>query len=275
MNAQREYNRFLRFLQSRCGMLLSLSIILLCGFLLKIAGLFLEPTLSRDGALYVQLIKIWSDSNDFNALLQYWEGYWIPPFFLYLAKCLMYFGLTAAQAGIGINLVLGTFAPLIGFGIAFEVTRNRIIALCSALLLAMHPALNELSVQVQRDMIFLFLSGSAVWSICAGIRRKKWYFWILGGLLLSMSFLTRYETAEFLLLTAVALTILVCTKYLTVRQYFLYGFCTLATFLASASLLCHIMGTDNADEIYRTYFEQKAMKAKQQYSNQEEEEQQP
>lgn len=275
MTPAERHNRFLRFLQSRCGMLLSLSIILLCGFLLKIAGLFLEPTLSRDGALYVQLIKIWSDSNDFNALLQYWEGYWIPPFFLYLAKCLMYFGLTAAQAGIGINLVLGTFAPLVGFGIAFEVTRNRIIALCSALLLAMHPSLNELSVQVQRDMIFLFLSGSAVWSICAGIRRKKWYFWILGGLLLSMSFLTRYETAEFLLLTAVALTILVCTKYLTVRQYFLYGFYMLAAFLASASLLCHIMGTDNADEIYRTYFEQKAMKAKQQYSNQEEEEQQP
>ena len=275
MNAQRDYNRFLRFLQSRCGMLLSLSIILLCGFLLKIAGLFLEPTLSRDGALYVQLIKIWSDSNDFNALLQYWEGYWIPPFFLYLAKCLMYFGLTAEQAGVGINLVLGTFAPLIGFGIAFEVTRNRIIALCSALLLAMHPALNELSVQVQRDMIFLFLSGSAVWSICAGIRRKKWYFWVLGGILFSMSFLTRYETAEFLLLTAVALTILVCTKYLTVRQYFLYGFYMLAAFLASASLLCHIMGTDNVDEIYQTYFEQKAMKAKLQYSNPEEEEQQP
>lgn len=275
MTPAERHNRFLRFLQSRCGMLLSLSIILLCGFLLKIAGLFLEPTLSRDGALYVQLIKIWSDSNDFNALLQYWEGYWIPPFFLYLAKCLMYFGLTAAQAGIGINLVLGTFAPLVGFGIAFEVTRNRIIALCSALLLAMHPALNELSVQVQRDMIFLFLSGSAVWSICAGIRRKKWYFWILGGILLSMSFLTRYETAEFLLLTAVAQTILVCTKYLTVRQYFLYGFYMLAAFLASASLLCHIMGTDNVDEIYQTYFEQKAMKAKLQYSNQEEEEQQP
>ena len=67
MNAQREYNRFLRFLQSRCGMLLSLSIILLCGFLLKIAGLFLEPTLSRDGALYVQLIKIWSEGGKISA----------------------------------------------------------------------------------------------------------------------------------------------------------------------------------------------------------------
>ena len=236
MNAQREYNRFLRFLQSRCGMLLSLSIILLCGFLLKIAGLLLEPTLSRDGALYVQLIQIWSDSNDFNAVLQHWERYWIPPFYLYCAKCLMYFGLTAEQAGIGINLVLGTFAPLIGFGIAFEVTRNRIIALCSALLLAMHPALNELSVQVQRDMIFLFLSGSAVWSICAGIRRKKWYFWVLGGILFSMSFLTRYETAEFLLLTAVALTILVCTDSVRLPHFSLLQPCCVTLWVQTTQM---------------------------------------
>ena len=119
----------------------------------------LEPTVSRDGVLYLELIQIWHRNGDFQDILDYWPQYWIPPLPLYLMTFLMHCGLSAEAAGVGLNLLAGSMLPLIVYGIAAEVCEDRRIAFYSALLMAVNPGRIELSIEPQRDMIYLFFCG--------------------------------------------------------------------------------------------------------------------
>ena len=67
----------------------------------------LEPTVSRDGLLYLELVQVWHDHGSFQAVLEYWPRFWIPPFPLYLMKLLTDCGIPAEAAGVGLNIAMG------------------------------------------------------------------------------------------------------------------------------------------------------------------------
>ena len=147
--------KYRTFLLLTCIPLLSLFLSLFCWNL--------EPTVSRDGLLYLELVQVWHDHGSFQAVLEYWPQFWIPPFPLYLMKLLTDCGIPAEAAGVGLNIAMGCCLPLIVYGIAMEITGKRKIALCSALLTALNPSMIELAIEVQRDMIYLFFCGLLIY----------------------------------------------------------------------------------------------------------------
>ena len=218
----------------------------------------LEPTVSRDGVLYLELIQIWHRNGDFQDILDYWPQYWIPPLPLYLMTFLMHCGLSAEAAGVGLNLLLGSMLPLIVYGIAAELCEDRRIAFYSALLMAVNPTRIELSIEPQRDMIYLFFCGLLIYFLLCGIRRRKWYFWCMGGFAFGMSFLTRYETLEFVPLIAAAFLLLLwddCKKW---KNCLLDLSCFSFSAIVVLSLCIYIMGVqEHIVKSYQKYFHSK------------------
>lgn len=231
--------------------------ILLASFILKLLCWYLDPIVSRDGCLYIRLAQIWYDTGNFKDILRVHET-GIPPMFLYLMKCLMELGLSAENAGVWLNLILGTFTPLLAYGMAYEVTQRKDIAVCSAVLIACNPSMNEFSVEIQRDMIYLFLIGLVLWLLAAGIRRKCWSFWAWSGLTAGCSMLVRYETLEMLIIVPVILIQLCAGRYLYWKKCLCYAglfYSGLVITVCSLSLLMQVQET--VFENYKIYYDRK------------------
>ena len=220
--------------------------ILIFSFLLKLHCWHQAPTISRDGCVYIRLARIWYETGSFQGILQESTNLSPPPLYLYLMKCLMHLGFSAEMAGIGINLLLGTFTPLIAYGITHEVSQDKNIAVCSAFLTAVTPAMNTLSVKVQRDMIYLFFAGIAIWLLLAGVRRMKWGYWFGAGLACGCALLTRFETLEFLLIVPLALFILWLQKFYSRKKAFCYGGIFFLSFAGFMLVLSTLMRTNDS-----------------------------
>ena len=218
----------------------------------------LEPTVSRDGLLYLELVQVWHDHGSFQAVLEYWPQFWIPPFLLYLMKLLTDCGIPAEAAGVGLNIAMGCCLPLIVYGIAMEITGKRNIALCSALLTALNPSMIELAIEVQRDMIYLFFCGLLIYFLACGIRRQKWFYWVFAGVFFACSFLTRYETLEFIPLIAFYFLFLLIAKYMSWKKLLINASVFLASMAAVFFLLIHTMGVqEHLFGSYQKYYLQK------------------
>ena len=220
-------------------------VLLICivSLFLKIFLHLLDPTISRDGTTYLQFARFWHTARSFDALINAKPDFWVPPFPVFLMKSLMDMGLSAENAGILLNIACGTFVPLIVYGIAWEISRDRQLSFCSALLAVCHPAINELSVQIQRDAIYLFFAGCAIWSLCVGLNRKKWQFFCYSGILTGVSLLTRYETLEIVLIATAALSLATFRKDITWSRSRFFCLIFLMSFLLSFMVLNQLMGT--------------------------------
>lgn len=210
---------------------------------LKILLHLLDPTISRDGIGYVQLVQCWHAVRNFDTLITAKPDFWIPPFPLFMMKSLMDMGLSAENAGILLNIACGTFVPLIVYGIAWEISHDYRLSFWSALLAVFHPVINELSVQIQRDAIYLFFAGCAIWALCAGLNRKKWQFFCCSGILTGISLLTRFETLEIVLIATAALFLAALCKDITWMRSGFLCLIFLMSFLLSLTLLNQMMGT--------------------------------
>ena len=212
---------------------------------LKLAAYKLDPSIGRDAALYLHMAKIWQETGRYAELIRlYRDGTWIPPLLIFLIKSLMQTGLSAETAGLAVNITLGALIPLVGYGIVRESIGSRKCALITALLLAVHPGVNDLSVEIQRDVPYLFFTGCIVWSVFAGLRRKKCRFWCGAGIFLSLAFLTRYEAAELLPAVLVLLPVFAAAHLLTWKQTALYGTSFLLCVIAAFLTLSFLTGMD-------------------------------
>lgn len=213
---------------------------------------WLEPGLGRDGTLYVNLSRIWAE-NGFIAATEYYCPFWLPPLYIWLGSLLVQCGIPAESALIGMNIGLGCLLPLISAGIAYEVTQDRKIALCSALLLTVNPAVMELATQPQRDMMYLVLCGAGLYFVCAAIRRKRWYFWLCAGIIFGASALVRYETFEMIALAGIYFIYQWAKdewKYMMLNASVL-----MVSFAATGCLLIYLIGVqEHFLNIYSFYF---------------------
>ena len=195
---------------------LLLFLIFIFSLLLKIFFHSQEPLVSTDGCLYVQLAQAWNESGNYMmAVGGYGE---LPPLPLFLIKSLMVFGLSAQTAGFCWAFTLGAALAVVAYGIAFEVTQNKKIAVASAFLFALHPAVNEIGTEIQRDIFYLFFVGCSIWLACAAVRRKKWYLWSCAAIPCGAAVLCRYETFELFPLVILILFILTVMKRISWRK---------------------------------------------------------
>ena len=216
--------------------------IILLSLFLHLISWFLEPTISRDGIFYLELVQVWHEQGDFQGVLTEWPQFWLPPFPLYLMKLLTDCGFSVEAAGVGLNIAMGCCMPLIVYGIAMEIIRERKIALCSALLMALNPSMIELAIEAQRDVVYLFFCGLLIYFLVCGIQRKEWFYWGFAGMFFSCSFLTRYETLEFVPLIFFSFLFLLIAKYMPWKKVLLNGTVFLVSMAAVFFLLIHIMG---------------------------------
>ena len=239
-----------------------LGLILLFSLGLKLLILLSEPGISRDGIAYVRLVQTWSGSGTIPLDPVWMERSWLP-LYPFVMKILMSTGLSAETAGRAVSIVLGTFLPLIGFGMALEVTKKRKIALSAAFLLAVLPSLNHLSVEIQRDIIYLFLSGCSCWAMLAGMRRGKPYLWGLAGIFCAGAALTRYETAELLILFAAAAVYLGVSGRSSWKKCALCSGLLFISFAATFGILTECMGArETLYPKYVLYFSKKTYDAR-------------
>ena len=174
-----------------------LLVILLLSLSIKIALYLLDPYLTRDGSFYVFTVEEWIRTGIIPSSTT--EHSWLP-LYPFLMKNLSHLGISVALSGICINIIFGAMIPLVAYGLSYEITGQKTLSLCVCLLTAVHPALNSLSIKVQRDAGYLFFPGCLMWSLAAGINRRKWYWFSAAGLFAACSILMRFETAEFLVL---------------------------------------------------------------------------
>ena len=228
----------------------TLGVLLILSFGVKFAVWHLDPCISRDGALYLHKVQNWYDTGVLTPD-------WIPPFLFCLMRGGMALGLTAEVSGVLLNLLMGSFITLAGYGIALESTQNKKIALLAAVFFAFHPGITDLSHEVQRDVPYLCLAGVTAWLAIAGIRRKKWYLWAASGAVAALSFMTRYETAELFPLVFAALLVCALTKLIRWKSALLYGLSFGSFFAVTLAAFIWLSGFHHVFSEYSNYFNTK------------------
>ena len=237
----------------------------LCGllflaFIFKLLLYWLEPSIGRDASLYCHLAQEWNNSGEFN-------HFWLPPLLIFLMKCGAAIGISVPTVGQIINIIAGSLCTLVGYGITSEVTENKKTALVAAALFAVHPGINDLSIEIQRDALYLFLAGTAIWSAVAGLKRKNCLCWIISGIFCALAALTRFETFEFLPIAAGLLLAAAVCRQISWKQACLYVFCFYAFIAVTFCVSIWGMGTTQVFSRYSNYFNVKLIGAKNQFFN--------
>ena len=237
---------------------LTLGICCILAMALKLISYFADPIVSRDAALYLHLAQTWFDTNRFEAMLGILNEFWISPLHLFLIKNLMFTGISAETAGIALNILLGSLLPFIGGKTVLEFSANKKAALLTALFIAVQPSFTAFSVEVQREIPYLFLTGCVIWSITAWLCRRKWYLLCIGGALTGLAFLTRFESLEFFPMLALILAILVFYRKLSVRQAVFNGTVFYFSAVVCILLFCLVLGILHpVHDYYSSYFKRK------------------
>ena len=231
----------------------TLLILFVLSFGIKFTVWRLDPSVSRDASLYLHMVQNWHDTGVSPQS-------WIPPMLFCLMRGGMALGLDVEVSGVLINLLMGSFITVAGYGITFESTQSKKIALLAAVFFAFHPSIADLSHEVQRDVPYLRLAGITTWLAVAGIRRKKWYLWAAAGAVAAFSFMTRYETAELFPLVLAALLVCVLTKNIRWKNALGYGLSFGGFFVLTFIAFIWICGFHHIFAEYSKYYKTKFIK---------------
>lgn len=201
--------------------IIGLSCSLAAAFGLRLLTLYAEPALSRDGVGYVQqarellTAKFATDkvSPPVMPTVHYFYAF-------YLSSQL--FSLDPWTLGVTTNIVLGSFLPLLFFGLAQHLWGNKELSLACAAIAAVQPNLVAYSIEVQREIPHIFFAGC--FGLCCMLFYKyvKWYWDALMGCAASLSMIFRYEGAELFFLALIPFGILLQKKQISRRQLILY-----------------------------------------------------
>lgn len=188
---------------------------------LRLLTLYAEPVISRDGVNYIQLaLNIQGQKTDHEtafapamATAHYFYA-------TYLSSHL--FSLDPHQLGVSTNIVLGTLLPLLFFGIAHLLWGKNELSLACAALAAVYPDLVAYSIEVQREIPYIFFAGCFFLSGILLFRHKRWYWSAAMGATVALSFVCRYEGAELFLFALIPFCIMLLEKQAQRPRIILY-----------------------------------------------------
>lgn len=164
---------------------------------LALVNKLLDPTISRDGALYLEIVKMWQTTGNYEAVLvQFPDVVKTPPLLFFLIKSLAAWGIYPETAGVGLSMITGCTLPLLVYLLAQEVQPDRRISLAASLLTAFNPAMIELACEVQRDMLYVVFCGWSIFFAVKGLRNRLVWPWIPAGVFFACAAMVRYEALE-------------------------------------------------------------------------------
>ena len=166
----------------------------------------MDSMISRDGVIYLNMIQCWHDSGSYEGMLESLDVPYsysfdyedIPSLFFFLAQLVMDLGYTSFTATFLLNLFFGCSLPLLGYGMARFVFRQRWKAFASGLLFVVHPFFVSVSIQPQRDVGYLFFSGLTVLFAMYALFKHYPSFWTICGICIALACMIRIEALEFL-----------------------------------------------------------------------------
>lgn len=156
-----------------------------------------EPMISRDGVLYLRQAELWL-TGGFQAL-QGSEAAWIPPLLPWSISRGMLCGLSAYSSGILVNVLAGTLLIAAVFLLTGEFFRDKRLGALAALFCAFVPEFVQLSVEIQRESLYLLFMTLALWLAVCGFRRRNRFYWGGAGTTAFLAALARYEALELFL----------------------------------------------------------------------------
>lgn len=171
--------------------------IVLSGIVSKIILWERAPYLSRDSVCYLKQSELWSE-NEIDAFFVDEGSTPYPPLLFFVITKIKFLGWTPLCAGIGLNIVMASFLPVVTYFIVYALTNNFKASIIGVLLTAFHPSINRLSIEIQRDIGYLLFSSLVFLMIVYGKKYKRFYHWGIAGLFLSLAFLFRIEALELL-----------------------------------------------------------------------------
>ncbi len=219
-----------------------------CGIvflLLTLITLYFEPTISRDGTLYLRMAGVWQKNGSFYAVWNTFPDFRIPPFYLWLIRRGIDIGFPPEIAGRSISLICGITMPLLAYLIAQEVQKDQRVSLAAAFLMAVNPTVINYSVAIQRDMLYFALCGWTIYFCLRGILHNKIRSWIPAGILFGCSLLTRYETLELLPLLLLAFVLFGMNKKISWKRFLSQSASMAVSCLITVFALIYIIGVQN------------------------------
>ncbi len=203
----------------------------------------MDSTIARDGVWYVRMAEKWAECGNFGEMTEFYEGTgWVPPLMLWIMKTFIPFGVSPETTAVTLNILLGSLLPLIMFFIAKICTEKDEISIGAALIMAWHPPGIDMSIEVMRETLYLFLIGLAIICLLNSIKNNRWWQWGLGGFLLGLSCLTRYESFEFIILSIGYFGCSFIFKWLDLRKSLLFCASLLSGFILCGILVPYLMG---------------------------------
>lgn len=247
----------MNYLYKQCGYNRKVYFILLSffviGLLLKYFIFIKDGAISRDGAKIIIDSQIWNQTGDFSAIVDNFKFYHTPPLYHFLIKQFSALNIDPFLGGLSINILLGNLLIITTFFISKALLGMNSVSLFSAFLTMIHPTVNQLSLEIQRDIPYLFFTSLTFLLFIKGWKTKKILFWGLSGSLIGVNLLIRYESLE---LAPIGVILIFCS-YLK-QKLIIYKIATdellfISSIIMALCLGLYIMGI--FDKIRIIYFD--------------------
>ena len=201
-NVRRQVSKILDKIWISCTSHTAPWIILVTAMIANGVAMCLDDGIRRDSVYYYNLVVNWQKYEDIMLLSpSTWNATALPPFYLWLIKSLSQFtGCDFMTAGRILNYCFGALTPVFFYHALRMSGIKALLTFLSSLLLACHPGMVDACVIVTRDCLYRFLVVLAVFFLLKGFRQEKQWAFCASGAIVALGLLTRYETAEFLLL---------------------------------------------------------------------------
>lgn len=179
-----------------------------------------DPIISRDGLVYIQWAEdLQAYGGDFELLSRTFGQYPQSPLFISILACNVG-GISPHGIGVTMNIILGSCFSIVVFGILYQISRSPVIGLTGAFFAAIHPTLINYSIELQREMGYLFFAGCFFYCILYEFRHINWYAAAGAGMSAVMAFFFRYEGIELFLFAVIIFVTMFCWKKITLQEIF-------------------------------------------------------
>lgn len=194
--------------------------IVLTAMIVNGVSMCFEDGISNDAVKYHGMIANWIEHRDiFMSSRDSWLATTIPPFFLWVTKCITeLLNVAIFTAARIVNFICGAFTPLIFYYLVNSFTEKKKFALFCALTLACHPSVVYISTILTRDCLAFFLVTVVLLFAVQSVIKKRSWDMCVAGLAFAAAALTRYEAGELVLCVLMFLIFCSCGKKISWRR---------------------------------------------------------
>ncbi|MFB0527509.1 MAG: ArnT family glycosyltransferase [bacterium] len=174
-------------LKSKKYWLTFLVLSVLSGFLIRFIFLLHIPMIETDGVFYATLGRKLVSVHPWEGIDAYW-----PPFYPALIGLSSFIFKDLEFSGRMVSAIIGSILIIPAFFLIREIFQEKVARL-SVILMIFHPRLVISSQQVLTEITYTFLVVTGIFAGLIAFKKNNLWFFLLGGLIFGLSYLTRPE----------------------------------------------------------------------------------